>query len=335
MNNKKKLIAFILTVSVCLSVLFSVNVGATSASGEITYRYGTQGYVYNWGVREETAVSLSTMAELFYLVHDTSYEDLTYFPGGTNELDAPDSVLYLALSNLMRGAHTNINDYGEVRYICDYTDCQNSGGKISSFYSGREVGPGWTYPEWNREHTWPNSKGLGGADEDDIMMVRPTAMNENSARGNLAYGKSAGYYNPNSESNGEHDLRGDVARIFLYVYVRWGNTQNAWGTTGVMESPAVMLEWMEADPVDTWELGRNDSVESITGTRNVFVDYPELAFMLFGEEIPEDMETPSSIAKSVAEDVDDIETEEMSWFERLIQSIIDFFMNLFGISEKK
>jgi hypothetical protein len=60
-----------------------------------------------------------------------------------------------------------------------------------------------------------------------------------------------------------------------------------------MESVEVLLAWMEADPVDTWELGRNDSVQSITGTRNVFVDYPELAFLLFGEEIPADMQTPS------------------------------------------
>ena len=65
-----------------------------------------------------------------------------------------------------------------------------------------------------------------------------------------------------------------------------------------MESLEVLLEWMEADPVDTWELGRNDSVESITGTRNVFVDYPELAFILFGEEVPAGMQTPSGGAEA-------------------------------------
>ena len=44
-----------------------------------------------------------------------------------------------------------------------------------------------------------------------------------------------------------------------------------------MESLDVLLLWMEQDPVDTWELGRNDAVQAITGTRNVFVDYPEYA----------------------------------------------------------
>lgn len=175
---------------------------------------------------------------------------------------------------------------------------QDGGGRISSFYSGKQIGPSWDDGGWNREHTWPNSKGLGGKDENDIMMLRPTSTSENSSRGNTAYGKSSGYYDPNSESGGTYDLRGDVARIFLYVYVRWGNTNGngeyaTWGRDGVMESVTVLLEWMADDPVDTWELGRNDSVESITGTRNVFVDYPELAFLLFGEDIPEDMTTPS------------------------------------------
>ena len=104
------------------------------------------------------------------------------------------------------------------------------------------------------------------------------------------------YYDPNKESGGKLNLHGDVARIMLYVYVRWGNTGMMWGSSGVIESRDVLLAWMEEDPVDTWELGRNDSVQSITGTRNVFVDYPELAFLMFGEEIPDDMPTPSGKA---------------------------------------
>ena len=60
-----------------------------------------------------------------------------------------------------------------------------------------------------------------------------------------------------------------------------------------MESKDVLLKWIEEDPVDTWELGRNDAVEAITGTRNVFVDYPELAFLLFNEDVPADYDSPS------------------------------------------
>ena len=269
------------------------------AAGNVNYVYSGK-YIYNWGTRGTVATFLSPNAEKFYDKNNTTYAKLSSYSGGTGKSDAPSSALYDVLHDLMKDNHSYETSYDATRNLYQYTDCQNSGKdskKISSFYSGKEIGPSWDGGKtWNREHTWPDSKGLGGYDENDIMMLRPTSSNENSSRGNIAYGQSNGYYHPNSESNGNYDLRGDTARIFLYVYVRWGNINYAWGTNGVMESVEVLLTWIEEDPVDTWELGRNDSVESITGTRNVFVDYPELAFLLFGEEIPTDMQTPSGAA---------------------------------------
>ena len=292
----KSSLAWVLVFVLLVPVISAFGMfGMSVSAADVSYVYNGK-YIYNWGTRGELATFLSPNAEDFYEDNNTSYDILSSYSGGTSQSNAHNSVLYGKLKGLMSGAHDHITNYAETKDLYKYTDCQNSGGKISSFYSGTPIGPSWD-GSWNREHTWPNSKGLGGSDENDIMMLRPTSVSENSSRGNTAYGKSSGYYNPNSESNGKYDLRGDVARIFLYVYVRWGNTGKAWGTGGVMESMAVLLEWMEADPVDTWELGRNDSVESITGTRNVFVDYPELAFILFGEEIPEDMETPSNSAE--------------------------------------
>jgi hypothetical protein len=73
-----------------------------------------------------------------------------------------------------------------------------------------------------------------------------------------------------------------------------------WGSSGVMENLDILLKWMEEDPVDTWEMGRNDAVQSITGVRNVFVDYPEFAWLLFGREIPSDLVTPSGNGASPA-----------------------------------
>ena len=254
-------------------------------------------YTYNWGKRGEVATSLSDKAKAFYTGSYT-FANLSNASGGTGKSDAPNSALYKALKTLMTSKHSYQNSYSANNDLLKYTDCQNGGGKISSFYSGKEIGPNWGEGSWNKEHTWPNSKGLGGKDEDDIMMISPTATSENSSRGNTAYGKSSGYYDPNSESNGKYNLRGDCARIFLYVYTRWGNTNGngeyaTWGSRGVMESVEVLLEWMEEDPVDTWEMGRNDAVQSITGTRNAFVDYPEYAFLLFGKAVPSNYPTPS------------------------------------------
>ena len=219
---------------------------------------------------------------------------------GSNDVDAiPSTDLYKELQRLMKKNHSHITNYNETRNFYRYTDIQNSGktsDRISSFYSGIEIGPDWDSGKtWNREHVWPNSKGEGDG-ENDIMMLRPTSSSENTSRGNAAYGTN-GFYDPNKESGGKHDLRGDIARIVLYQYVRWGQMR-LFGTMGVIESQEVLIEWMQADPVDTWELGRNDSVETITGTRNVFVDYPELAFILFDEQIPLNYTTPSGNAKS-------------------------------------
>ena len=296
----KRSLALLAALLICISFLpiFALNAGAATSTDTVVYNKSGN-YVYNWGEREVDATFLSPMAIEFYEDLAVTYKQLSSYNGGTSQSNAPSSEMYKELASLMAGAHSPITSYNETRDLYRYTDCENGGGKISSFYSGVAIGPNWDGGgTWNREHTWPNSKG-NGSSENDIMMLRPTSVSENSSRGNKAYGKSSSFYNPNSESNGNHDLRGDVARIFLYVYVRWGddNRNNAWGSSGVMESSDVLLEWMEADPVDTWELGRNDSVEAITGTRNVFVDYPELAFLLFGEEVPSDMVTPSGEAK--------------------------------------
>ena len=255
-------------------------------------------YIYNWGIRDEDATFLTSYAEDFYEDADVTFDELAALSGGTQS-SAPSSALYKKLQSIMKSAQTYETSYGATRDLFMYTDCTGDNyGKISSFYSGKLVGPNWDGGStWNREHTWPNSKGdASGNGENDIMMLRPTSVSENSSRGNKAYGSGSSFYNPNKEGGGKYDLRGDVARICLYVYVRWGNTSNMWGSSGVIESLPILLLWMEEDPVDTWELGRNDSVQAITGTRNVFVDYPEFAFLLFGEDVPEDMLTPSGEA---------------------------------------
>lgn len=296
----KRGFALFLVLVMCITFVpvFQLDVNsASTVDNNVTYKYDGK-YVYNWGEREEVATFLSPMALEFYKKYNITYEDMANYDGGTSKNNVPSSEMYKELQSLMKKAHSHQTSYGETRPLYKYTDCENNGNLISSFYSGVLIGPAWDGGStWNREHTWPNSKGLGGNDENDIMMLRPTSSSENFSRGNKAYGESGGYYFPNSESNGDHDVRGDVARIFLYIYIRWGNTSYAWGTSGVMECPEVLLEWMKEDPVDTWELGRNDSVQAITGTRNVFIDYPELAFVLFGEEIPSNMDTPSGMAK--------------------------------------
>ena len=44
---------------------------------------------------------------------------------------------------------------------------------------------------------------------------------------------------------------------------------------------------------------RNDLVESVQGNRNVFIDYPEYAWQLFGRKVPDEMTTPTSNSRVV------------------------------------
>ncbi len=300
----KRSFAIVMTLVMCASMFFGLSFSAQAETQNVVNYVYSGNYVYNWGEREVEATFLSPMATEFYSDNNVLISELLALSGSSTESSVPSSELYKELQKLMESNHTYTNSYEAVKNLCKYTDCQNSGGKISSFYSGKEIGPEWNSSEWNREHTWPNSKGdLAGNGEDDIMMLRPTATSENGSRNNKAYGTATTteYFNPNHFANNNYDLRGDVARIILYQYVRWectntGSSYNStgiFGGNGVIESKDVLLDWIEADPVDTWELGRNDAVEAITGTRNVFVDYPELAFDLFNEDVPADYTSPS------------------------------------------
>lgn len=275
--------------------------GYTQASDVPDKKVGN--YVVNWGARGENCTFLSRYASAFYTGSYT-FDTMSKYSGSTVRNNVPNSALYEKLQTLMKLKHTHETGYDETRNQYRYTDClKGNSSQISSFYSGKMLTGEWDSAEtWNREHTWPKSKSLngsakGGSDEADLIMLRPTWVQENGDRGNTAYGESSGYYDPDGLGT---NVRGDCARIFLYVYVRWGNTQYAWGKSGVMESVDVLLDWMEEDPVDTWEMGRNDAVQSITGTRNVFVDYPEYAWLLFGQNVPTNVSTPSGNGGTVS-----------------------------------
>ena len=298
--NRKRIISALLILLVCVSLLAGIVPHTEAAS--VSYVKNSSGYVYNWGARGEISTFLSPMAEDYYEENALTYAELAALSGSANQSAVPSSALYDALQTLMQDTHTSYTNYADTRPLYALTDCQQSNsGTLTCLYCAMEKSSKWDYGEtWQREHTWPKSKSLNGNssfdqygynDETDIMMLRPACPDCNMDRSNIAYGTSSSYFYPNL--NDTIDVRGDVARTMLYGYVRWGNTGYMWGSSGVMQNVEVLLSWIEADPVDTWELGRNDAVESINGNRNVFVDYPELAFLLFGREVPQDMSTPS------------------------------------------
>ncbi len=279
-------------------VQYSSNWTIKQYSGEKAISYEYTNITSNWGVRGETCGFLSSKAEAFYK-GENAFDKLSELKGNTDPYKAHTSAIYGKLQTVMTNAHKRQTTYGDLRYLFGFTDCEkNNTDYILSFYSAKQFKNVWDNGNtWNREHVWPASKSNSGrpSNQDpgeaaDILMVRPTLKAENEAENN-AFGEG------NKQQDVDKNLRGDVARILLYTYVRWGNYENMWDNTGVMSDMNTLLRWMQEDPVDTWEMGRNDSVQSITGTRNVFVDYPEFAWLLFGKSVPTNYTTPSGEAK--------------------------------------
>ena len=278
------------------SFITTAATGCDSADDVVyqTYTQSGKTVIANWGARGESCVFLSSYAEDYY-TGDSVWDLMSGLSGGTTTSNAPSSELYLQLQALMEGTHSFYTYYDGSKNVRDfycYTDCVSSDiSQVALLYRGGLKTSQWNQGSiWNQEHVWPKSKLHSDEQIGDIMHLRPANPSENSSRGNKAYGESSGYYDPGVS------VRGDCARMVLYMYVRWGVTDTMWGSDGVMESLEILLQWMEEDPVDTWEMGRNDAVQSITGVRNVFVDYPEYAWLLFGQEVPEDMVTPSGEA---------------------------------------
>lgn len=187
----------------------------------------------------------------------------------------------------------------------------NREGNIIGYYDGYSFAGVWDAgATWNREHTWPQSK---GANKDtpmghDMQSVRPTRTSVNSHRGNTPYGEGANYYDPDSDcsiSNSYYvasnmgTYRGDAARVILYdyiVYGRVGDYQNdlyngnaqllsKLGTDGVFESIPVLLKWHMQDPPSLTEMVRNNGAEIYQGNRNPFIDYPELAVQMLQNQL--------------------------------------------------
>ena len=201
-------------------------------------------------------------------------------------------------------------DYGDLRYAYEDVDRDlNRSGYIIGYYNGASFEAIWDSGKtWNREHTWPQSK---GANKDitmghDMQSVRPTQTSVNSDRGNTAYGESYGYCDPDEEisiNNSAYkkinlgSYRGDAARVILYdylVYGEQGGHKNALyngnaqlpakvGSKGVFETIEILLKWHMQDPPSLTEMVRNDGAQDYQGNRNPIIDYPELAIEIFSD----------------------------------------------------
>ena len=160
--------------------------------------------------------------------------------------------------------------------------------------------------DWNREHVWPqalsNSHWQGDAGKlhagADLLHIRPTWSTTNGNRGNTVYGDTNKAnpqtyegmlyaYTSGSRFEPLDSVKGDVARILMYVWTTYYEYYNDTSLTVLkaIESYDTLLKWHTMDKPDVLEGNRNNYAESSKQkNRNPFVDHPEYAWKIFGDQ---------------------------------------------------
>ncbi|MEH1098933.1 endonuclease [Micromonospora sp. CPCC 205561] len=157
--------------------------------------------------------------------------------------------------------------------------------------------------DWNREHVWAKSHGDFGTATGpgtDVHHLRPEDVSVNSTRGNKDFdtggspvAEAPGCYTDADSWEPRDAVKGDVARMVMYMAVRYEGT-DGWpdlelnqsvnnGTAPYHGRLSVLLQWHRADPPDAFEKRRNQRIhERWQGNRNPFVDHPEWASAIWG-----------------------------------------------------
>ena len=169
---------------------------------------------------------------------------------------------------------------------------------------------------YNREHSVPNSW-WGGSNGDtdtmyhDLYHIYPVDGFVNNQRSSYPYGdcNNGTVYGTGKLGNCTHsgysgivfevadEYKGDFARTFFYMVVRYMNRVGSWtsnlGSVVFTNSSykhltpwaiSQLMEWHRNDPVSTLETTRNEAVYGIQHNRNPFIDHPELAEYLWGNQ---------------------------------------------------
>ena len=156
---------------------------------------------------------------------------------------------------------------------------------------------------WNREHVFPKSLASPNLVTNypsagtDVHNLRACDYSTNSSRSNKKFDAGNGNSSSNNQGNwypGD-EWKGDVARIIMYMYLRYPNqcepTNVGIGTQLFSpngDMPDVFLNWNFSDPVSDFEESRNNAIAIVQGNRNPFIDNPYLATIIWSGPAAED-----------------------------------------------
>ena len=172
-------------------------------------------------------------------------------------------------------------------------------------YSQYENGNGTHNNSWNREHVWPKSHGFPDQDDNaytDVHNLKPCDRSVNTSRGTKDYDFGGSQHSEATECLTDSDswepsdyVKGDIARILFYMVVRYDpgydHNNNSFDlelvdyTTPNNNDPILgklssLIQWHYDDPVDDFEINRNEIIYDFQENRNPFIDHPSLVSCL-------------------------------------------------------
>ena len=177
-------------------------------------------------------------------------------------------------------------------------------------YSQYENGNGTQNNSWNREHVWPKSHGFPDEDDNaytDVHNLKPSDRSVNSSRGTKDFDYGGSQHSEATDCLTDSDswepsdsVKGDIARILFYMVVRYDpgydHNNNSFDlelvdyTTPGNNDPILgklssLIQCHFDDPVDDFEINRNEVIFGFQQNRNPFIDHPNLVNFLWGENI--------------------------------------------------
>ncbi|NRT12952.1 endonuclease [Flavobacterium sp. 14A] len=165
--------------------------------------------------------------------------------------------------------------------------------------------------QWNREHVYAKSLGVPNLGTSgpgsDAHHLRASDIAFNATRSNYPYGAgsgNAGLFNNTFFYPGD-EWKGDVARMLMYMYLRYGEqclpaNVTVGPRTFNNDITDILLLWNIEDPVSQFELNRNTILEGVQGNRNPFIDNPAFATTIWGGPQAENRFTGNTTADTQA-----------------------------------
>lgn len=201
-------------------------------------------------------------------------------------------IMYDELSNHTSDNHTTILTYTQRhQYLYDADADLTTSDNVVLMYSGetrywQEYTSGsnsYSPQTFNTEHVYPQSLLNSSIALTDLYHLRACDASINTTRSNKAFAEGSGAYSVTSSNKwfpGD-EWRGDVARMILYLNIRYGES---FAPVGSLD---LFLTWNLEDPVSEFENQRNTVIYSAQGNRNPFIDNPYLATIIWGGEAAE------------------------------------------------